>query len=92
MKVLLYSLSVAVSLSHLFSPKVALPFMPLIGIHDYIFYFNITLLKVFKCYFHMTTYGNHIFQNNDQENCFRPGSNRGPCACEAHVIQKPDML
>lgn len=23
---------------------------------------------------------------NCQKNCFRPGSNRGPCACEAHVI------
>ena len=20
------------------------------------------------------------------DTCFRPGSNRGPCACEAHVI------
>lgn len=21
-----------------------------------------------------------------KKRCFRPGSNRGPCACEAHVI------
>ena len=25
-------------------------------------------------------------KNEKKKECFRPGSNRGPCACEAHVI------
>ena len=24
--------------------------------------------------------------SEEKKRCFRPGSNRGPCACEAHVI------
>ena len=27
-----------------------------------------------------------FFSSFKKESCFRPGSNRGPCACEAHVI------
>ena len=26
------------------------------------------------------------FSRGGKKRCFRPGSNRGPCACEAHVI------
>ena len=25
-------------------------------------------------------------EKKEKKTCFRPGSNRGPCACEAHVI------
>ena len=25
-------------------------------------------------------------EGGGKKKCFRPGSNRGPCACEAHVI------